>query len=130
MGGVGDESAAPLPMGSRCTDGLCPAGPSPGGGFTWTITLTTLRGNVSPLSPASFPAAVAQAPREHMRGHFEEHLRGVGARLEVSDGHSRSHLDRHAAFHGGQPYSLAYGGAGGGFGGFGGEGPDGAFPTG
>lgn len=92
------------------------------------MTLTTLVGNVSPLSPTSADAW-RQAPRDDLvlSG---RHLTGTGVNLTIERGHAKSHVDQLKAFSVEEPFSLAYGGGGGGYGGQGGVGFNGSFPTG
>ena len=141
------QAGTPLPLASRCNDGLCPQGPTPGGGFTWTLLLTTLVGNVSPLSPTSSDAW-RQAKRDELEAEWQGagepwphrpgflgggeagKLTGEGVALTVRRGHGASHLDQLRAFSVDEPFSLAYGGGGGGYGGAGGVGFNGSAASG
>jgi len=105
----------------RCRVGLCAHGPSPGFGYRWLITVTTLLGNVEPTSPT--------ASNIDMVGSFtnltivEDLLEGTNASVEIVTGHS-DNIDRTSLHSITQDYvfSLSYGGGGGGHGGRGGVG--------
>ena len=110
---------------NRCRVGLCAHGPSPGFGYRWLITVTTLLGNVEPTSPT--------ASNFHSVGVLtnltiaDSNLQGTNATIEITPGHS-DNIDRtslHSVMNAnGVSYffSLSYGGGGGGYGGRGGSG--------
>lgn len=104
----------------HCSDGLCRNGPTPGYGYTWTLTLTTLEGNVSPTSPTG-NSTTLEAPFASLVVAGAE-LSGQGATVDVEAGHGRSPDDMKRAFNSTRPFSLAYGGGGAGYGGQGGAG--------
>jgi hypothetical protein len=102
-------------------------GPTPGGGFTWSLLLTTLEGNVSPSTPAD-DEAWKQAKRDNLINFGS--LKGLGVNLAIDEGHYKSTLDNLKRFSVKEPFSLAYGGGGAGYGGDGGVGFNGSMPTG
>ena len=104
---------------NNCADGLCENSPTPGGGNTWTVLLTTADGNVSPVAPTR--------PEAETSGAFRwlsviSALTGEGAQLAASKGHGASYSSVKAAVGIDVPFSLAYGGAGASYGGRGGDG--------
>ena len=115
-----DCPTGPYPTGSRCSDGLCPDGPHVSGGFTWTVTLTTQWGNVSPRSPTDPLTTVEGLHRELLAN--DGGLSGFNARVTIVPSHGLSAFQRMAALNATIPFSLAYGGGGAGYGGRGGPG--------
>eukprot|EP00986_Skeletonema_menzelii_P018335 scaffold26628_cov149-Skeletonema_menzelii.AAC.2 len=107
----------------NCNDGFCKNGPQRSGGYTWTLTLTTQAGNVSPFSPSSNDY--------NFEGQIEElnalnYLTGCVNSdcpvINIQSGHAKSHNHKMRSIKAEKPFSLAYGGAGGGYGGKGGNG--------
>jgi len=104
---------------STCQDGMCQNGPTPGGGYEWTLTMLTETGNISPTSPT--------APEAQMEGamgvlEVQGYLSGQGSRVWVTAGHSQSINQQKRWFNATRPFSLAFGGGGGAYGGDGGPG--------
>ncbi|KAL7554304.1 hypothetical protein ACHAWF_017742 [Thalassiosira exigua] len=103
-----------------CSDGFCENdGADRSGGYTWTLTLTTQVGNLSPHSPTS---KKFDGEGEHAVMTAVNKLSGLDSQLSIEMGHERSHNHEMRSVNGTKPFSLAYGGAGAGFGGSGGSG--------
>ncbi|KAL7434161.1 hypothetical protein ACHAXM_003917 [Skeletonema potamos] len=107
----------------NCNDGFCRNGPERSGGYSWTLTLTTQVGNISPYSPTSNDF--------DCEGEIEElavlnHLSGCVDSdcpvILIESGHAKSHRHNMRSIKAEKPFSLAYGGSGGGYGGRGGHG--------
>jgi len=120
------------PSRGRCADGFCRNGPAPAGGHTWTLTLTTDVGNVSPTSPTARIAYTVGdfdalgADGDGLENYDDAQLTfvadgaglsGTNARVVSNTGHSASQRAHLAALNVTRPFSLAYGGGGGAHGG-------------
>lgn len=97
--------------------------PTRSGGYTWTLTLTTKDGNVSPFSPTSSQYDTEGIIEKMTASNY---LTGcVDSRcptIQVEMGHSNSHNVEMRSIVGTKPFSLAFGGGGAGFAGIGGDG--------
>lgn len=107
----------------NCNDGHCYNGADKSGGYTWTLTLTTSVGNVSPYSPTS-----SKFDEEGGIGNMTALNQLTGCvdsqcpAIQIEMGHSKSHNREMRSIIGTKPFSLAFGGAGAGHGGKGGDG--------
>jgi hypothetical protein len=107
----------------NCHDGFCRNGPGRSGGYSWTLTLTTQIGNISPVSPTS-----SEFDHEGLIERLEalNYLTGCVdsdcPSIHVESGHSNSHNHKMRSIMAKKPFSLAYGGAGAAYGGKGGNG--------
>ena len=106
---------------TQCNDGLCPDGPTQAGGYTWTLTLTTRIGNISPSNPSSI-IFDEEGPIENLT--TENHLTGCVLSLcptvEISKGHANSPTKILRKVTTTKPFSLSLNGVGGSHGGKGG----------
>jgi len=107
----------------NCNDGFCRNGPERSGGYTWTLTLTTQVGNISPFSPISndfnYEGEVeALVALNHLSGCVDSDCPVI----HIESGHAKSHNHKMRSIKAEKPFSLAYGGSGGGYGGKGGDG--------
>ena len=78
----------------RCEHGLCDHGSGPAGGLVWTLTITTLEGNVSPTSPSSNqdPARdVTHSVGPELFMEVRNDLTGAGANVNVTNSHYYPH---------------------------------------
>lgn len=109
--------------GRDCDDGLCHSGPSPGGGLTWALTITTLDDNRTPVAPTDPLSREASPPQQLLA--LADNLTGVNATATVELGFGGVHREHLAQLKAASPdcvasFSLAFGGAGAGHGGQGG----------
>jgi len=106
--------------GIQCWDGLCYDGPTPGGGRTWTLVLTTSIGNISPTSPTG--ALATQVGAVEMMTANGSLLTGQGVQIVVNQSLALSDRQYDSLLSLKIPFSLAFGGGGAGNGGRGGKG--------
>lgn len=116
---------------NNCNDGHCDNGVGRSGGYTWTLTLTTSEGNVTPFSPTSRlfneEGEVANMTSlNQLSGCVDDQC----PTIHIEMGHSKSNTIEMRSIGGTKPFSIAYGGAGAGYGGAGGVGFDDALPSG
>ena len=107
----------------NCNDGFCRNGPGRSGGYTWTLTLTTQNGNISPFSPTSndydYEGEIGELDAlNYLTGCVDSDCPVI----HIERGHAKSHNHKMRSIKAEKPFSLAYGGAGGGYGGKGGDG--------
>ena len=107
----------------NCNDGFCKNSPGLSGGYTWTLTLTTQVGNISPFSPTSniydYEGQIEElVVLNHLTGCVDEKCPAI----DIQSGHAKSHNYKMRTIKEKKPFSLAFGGAGGGYGGKGGNG--------
>lgn len=101
-----------------CSDGLCRAGPTPGGGLEWIVELGTRVGNAEPLSPTVVVRTWAEEGGTAAEGVFGwpevdgEQLEGEGAAVSLRKGWAGAAEQLAASFNASQPFSIALGGAG------------------
>jgi len=107
----------------NCNDGFCDNGPTPTGGYIWTLTMTTKIGNLSPFSPTSEDYD-SEGIVEEMTAisHLTGCSKTICPSVIITDGHERSHVTVMKKLHAPRPFSLAFGGVGAGHGGAGGNG--------
>ena len=107
----------------NCDDGFCRNGPGRSGGYSWTLTLATQKGNISPFSPTS-NAFDDEGEIEELiaLNHLTDCLNSECPTIQIESGHFRSHNQKMRSITTDKPFSLAYGGAGAGYGGKGGDG--------
>ena len=103
------NAARPYHVG-LCEHGGCANGVGPAGGLTWTITTTTMTGNVAPLSPTASNVAATGTVSTMSAS---SSLTGAGAVVTITAAHT---LPGYQSMHGLQslqnPFSLAFGGGG------------------
>lgn len=107
----------------NCNDGFCLNGPNRSGGYTWTLTITTDEGNVSPYSPTSHyfddeGEVEVMTAVNRLTGCVDSHCPVI----RIDSSHAKSHNSEMQSILATKPFSLAYGGAGAGHGGKGGDG--------
>jgi len=96
--------------GIQCWDGLCYDGPTPGGGRTWTLVLTTSIGNISPTSPTG--ALATQVGAVEMMTANGSLLTGQGVQIVVNQSLALSDRQYDSLLSLKIPFSLAFGGGG------------------
>lgn len=107
----------------NCNDGFCRNGPQRSGGYTWTLTLTTQTGNISPFSPTSNDYDYeGQIEELNALNYLSGCIDSDCPKIDIQSGHAKSHNHKIRSIKATKPFSLAYGGAGGGYGGKGGNG--------
>jgi hypothetical protein len=104
----------------NCDDGLCPNGPLQSRGFIWSIYVTTIVDNKTPVFPNSWKADT-DFPWLLPTADFSL-LEGVNASVSVVFNGETSTDDKMQKLTVDRPFSLAYGGAGASYGGLGGRG--------
>ncbi len=101
-----------------CGDGLCRAGPAPGGGLEWVVELGTRVGNAEPASPTIAVAGWEEDGEGAGEGVFDwpevdgGNLEGQGAAVAVTRGWAGAADQLAAGFNASQPFSFALGGVG------------------
>ena len=107
----------------NCNDGHCDNGADRSGGYTWTLTLTTPVGNISPFSPTSRyfdeEGLVANMTSLNLLTGCVDNQCPT---IQIEMGHLKSNNIEMRSIVGTRPFSIAYGGAGAGYAGTGGVG--------
>ena len=110
------------PLGD-CNDGFCDSAKNQAGGHSWTITLSTTVGNISPQSPTSKRFNTeGETALLGVKNFLTGCVEGDCPEIKVTRFHNQKvfRASKNIKFE--KPFSLAFGGGGGGYGGQGGEG--------